>query len=402
MKEAFLKEVANRTLTLKDVHDIVKQQTKDAIETILEVELTYHLGYEKHDAKGNNSGNSRNGTHKKRVRTPYGEIEIEIPRDRNGTHESGVLKPYDKDIGEFAYKIIYLYASGMSTRDIQSFIREIYGVNISATFVSMVTNKVMVDARKWQERLLDSIYVAVFFDAFFFNVREDNKIVKKAVYSCLGINTKGQKELLGFWVANSEGATYWLGVFNSLKNRGVKDILVACVDGLQGLADAVQIVFPETEVQRCIVHLIRNSLNRVPAKHRKELATDLKEIYRANTEKEAKFGLDALLSKWGSRYPKAVNNWRDNWKHIIPFFKYPPELKKVIYTTNAVEAVHRQFRKITKTKSVFPHDASLLKLLYLASVMKIQKKIDKPIEGWDTIEKQLKIMFDKRLNMVEN
>ncbi len=401
-KEAFLKEVADGTLTLKDVDTIVKRQTKKIIETILQVELAYHLGYEKHDVKGNNSGNSRNGSSKKTVRTPYGEIEIEIPRDRNGTHESNLLKPYEKDLGEFAYKIIYLYASGMSTRDIQSFVYEVYGVTISASFVSMITDRVMADAREWQERPLDSLYIAIFFDAFFFSVREGNKVVKKAVYSCLGINTKGHKEILGFWIAGSEGASYWLGVFNSLKNRGVEDILVACVDGLQGLADAVKIVFPETDVQRCIVHLIRNSLNNVPAKHRKELANDLKRIYKASSEKHAKAELDTVLAKWGSRYPKAVNNWRDNWKYIIPFFKYPPELQKVIYTTNAVEAVHRQFRKITKTKAAFPHDDALLKLLYLAAVMKIQKKIDKPIKGWPTIEKQLKIMYKERLSMVKN
>ncbi len=289
----------------------------------------------------------------------------------------------------------------MTTRDIQAYVKEVYGANISPAMVSMITNRVMEVARAWQNRPLDSLYVAVFFDAIFFKVRENGKIVSKAVYSCLAINSEGKKEILGFCIAGSEGATHWLNVFNNLKERGVEDILIACVDGLPGLDDAVQTAFPQTEVQRCVVHLMRNSMSHLPKKHRKEFAADAKEIYTALSENAAKEALNSLLAKWESKYPQATNCWKSNWEHIVTFFKYPEELRRVIYTTNPVEALHRQLRKVTKNRGMFPHDDSLFKLLYLAGV-DIEKKFPKQINDWEKIEKHLQIIFKGRFAVQRN
>jgi len=385
--------------TMEDLtgkNGLIQKLVGGMVEKMLEKEMEDHLGYEKHSPNGNHSGNSRNGTNKKIVHSSNGSLEIDVPRDRNGEFEPKLIKKRQSHINSFDDKIISMYARGMSTRDIQAHIKEIYGADISPTMISSITDKVIAVAEEWQSRPLARVYPIVFFDAIHYKVREGGKVVTKAAYSCLGINSEGKKDILGAWIGESEGAKMWLQVFTELKNRGVEDIFIACMDGLKGLPEALQSVFPEAEVQLCVIHMIRNSLKYVPHKYSKEFVNDLKEIYKAPTESKGESQVLALEEKWGKRYPLAVRPWIRHWDNLKTFFKFPEEIKRLIYTTNAVESLHRQFRKVTKTKSVFPTDAALLKMLYLAS-RDVCKKWALPVRGWKEALSYFGIAYEDRL-----
>jgi putative transposase len=367
------------------------------VEQMLEKEMDEHIGYEKHATGGNNSGNSRNGKNSKTVQTSYGPLELEVPRDRNSEFEPQIIKKRQRSISSFDDKIISMYAKGMSTRDIQTHVQEIYGAEISPTAVSHITEKVLEVAKEWQARPLQKIYPITYFDAIHYKVRENGKVITKAVYTCLGIDLEGKKEVLGLWIGESEGAKFWLRVFTELKNRGVQDIFIACVDGLKGMPEAIKAVFPEVEIQLCIIHMIRNSFKYVSSKNSKEFVSDLKLIYRAETEEKAEEGLHYLQRKWEKKYPLAVMPWINHWENIKTFLKFPEELRRIIYTTNAVESLHRQFRKVTKTRSLFPSDESLFKLLFLAVAGLSEKWTTMPIKGWKDALSQFSILYEARL-----
>lgn len=376
---------------------LIKRLTKSLLEKILDEEMSQHLGYEKYDGSNKETSNSRNGKSKKAVRSSFGEIELDIPRDREGNFHPQAVKKHQRDISAFDDKIISMYAKGMTTRDIQMHVLDIYGVDISPTFISSVTDKVMELAKEWQSRPLEEVYAVVYFDAIHYKVRYEGKVVSKAAYTCLAIDTYGKKEVVGLWVGESEGATYWLNICAELKNRGVKDIFIACVDGLKGLPEAINAIFPRTEVQLCVVHMIRNSLRFIPSKHSKEFLQDLKDVYTSPSEDVGKCRLNQLEEKWGKKYPSAVNPWIKQWVNVSPFFGYPPELRKMIYTTNAVEALHRGFRKVTKNKAIFPTDDSLLKQLYLV-MRDISKKWVNEVHNWKACLAYFVAAFPDRLS----
>jgi len=374
----------------------IKKLLKTSLENMLESELSEHLGYEKHSPYGIHSGNNRNGKTQKTIKTDEGKIELTIPRDRNSTFDPVVVKKYEKTLGPIEDKIISMYAKGMTTRDIQSHVEEIYGLEISPTTVSRITDSIVVHAKEWQSRPLSEIYPIVFFDAIHYKVREDGKVRSKAAYTCLAIDLEGRKDMLGIWVGESEGANYWLGIMTELKNRGVQDILISAVDGLKGFPEAIESVFPGCEVQQCIIHQIRNTIRYVASKNQKEFMKDLKPVYKAPTEEAGLLALDKLEEKWSKKYPYPINSWKNNWNNLAVFFKYPEEIRKVIYTTNAVENLHRQFRKVTKNRALFPNDDALTKMLYLA-YKDISKKWTMSIRDWAFIFSQLSIIFEQRL-----
>jgi transposase-like protein len=346
---------------------------------------------------GNNSGNSRNGNSTKTLKNDQGEIEIKVPRDRNGQFDPILIKKYERTIGPIEDKIISMYAKGMSTGDIQSHVEDIYGIEISPTMVSNITDKIMDTVKQWQNRPLEKLYPIVFFDAIHYKVRDDGKVLTKAAYTCLAIDLEGRKDLLGLWVGQSEGAHFWLNIMTELKNRGVEDILIACVDGLKDFPETINTVFPKTAVQLCIIHMVRNTLKRISFHERELFMGYLKKLYTAPTEEAALMEMDNLEANWGKRYPSAIKLWRDNWYNAMTFLKYPKELRKIIYTTNAVEALHRQFRKITKAKSLFPNDESLRKILYLA-YMGSAKKWTIALAKWQVAFNHLTIIFKDRFN----
>lgn len=386
--------------TMEDLtgqNGLIQKLIGGMVEKMLEKEMEGHLGYEKHAVKGNNTGNNRNGKNKKLIQSTHGPIEIEVPRDRKSEFEPKLIKKRQRHISSFDDKIISMYARGMTTRDIQGHIKELYGADISPAMVSSITDKVLEVAAEWQSRPLSNIYPIIFFDAIHYKVREGSKVVTKAAYICLGINIEGYKEILGAWIGESEGAKLWLQVFTELKNRGVEDILIACMDGLKGLPEALKSVFPDTEVQLCIIHMIRNSIKYVPSKHVKEFMKDLKEIYQAPIEEKAESSLLSLDEKWGKKYALAVKPWMTHWENLKLFFRFPNEARRLIYTTNAVESLHRQFRKVTKNKSVFPTDESLLKMLYLASE-DVRKKWTMPVRGWKEAISYFGIAYEDRLS----
>jgi len=368
------------------------------VEKMLEQEMEEHLGYSKHSSDGRNSGNSRNGKSTKKVQSSHGSLELDIPRDRNSQFQPKLIKKRQKNISSFDDKIISMYARGMSTRDIQDHIHEIYGAEISSTSVSHITEKVLEVAKEWQSRPLEKLYPIVYFDAIHYKVRQDGKVVNKAAYTCLGIDVHGKKDVLGLWIGEKEGAKFWLRVMTELKNRGVQDIFIACVDGLKGMPEAICSVFPETEIQLCVIHLIRNSIKYLPYKYSKEFIADLKSIYRAVSENEAWDALSSLQEKWAVRYPLAVNPWVNHWDNIKTFFKFPEEIRRIIYTTNAVESLHRQFRKVTKNRSAFPNDEALFKLLFL-TVKGLSHKWTASIHGWKNALSQFAILYDERLQL---
>lgn len=376
---------------------LIKRLTKTLIEKMLDEEMSHHLGYEKYEGNSKSTSNARNGKSKKTIRSSFGDIPLEIPRDRESNFEPQIVKKHQRDISSFDDKIISMYAKGMTNRDIQDHIFEIYGVEISPTFVSSVTDKVLGAAKEWQDRSLDETYAVVYFDAIHYKVRHEGKVISKAAYTCLAINTEGKKEVLGLWVNESEGATFWLNICAELKNRGVQDIFIACVDGLKGFPEAINAIFPKTQIQLCVVHMIRNSMRFIPFKHSREFLKELKMVYTSPCENSGKDNLKKLEEKWIKKYPSAVNPWINHWPNVSPFFAYPPEIRKMIYTTNSVEALHRGFRKVTKGKGVFPTDDSLFKQLYLV-VKDISKKWSNEVRNWRTCLAYFAIAFKDRLN----
>jgi putative transposase len=345
---------------------LLKQLTKALMERALSAELTGHLGYEKHDPAGYNSGNSRNGATPKTVKGEFGEIVVETPRDRNGTFEPQILRKHQTRFEGFDDKILSLYARGMTTREIQGHLQEMYGVEVSPTLISNVTDAIVDEVKAWQNRPLEPIYGLLFLDALYVKMRHEGRVENRAVYVALGVDLDGRKDVLGLWTSSNEGAKFWLGVLTELRNRGVKDVLIACIDGLKGFPQAVEAVFPQTKVQLCIVHLVRASLNYVSWKERKQIAADLKAVYRAASEEQAAQELNEFIAKWGTRYQAIGRIWKENWDRVTPFFQFPAEVRRVIYTTNAVESLHMSLRKIIKTRGSFPSEEAALKLLYLA------------------------------------
>jgi len=375
---------------------LLAQLTKQLLERAMAAELTEHVGYEKHDPAGRNSGNSRNGTSAKSLKGNFGTLPIEVPRDRNGTFEPQIIEKHQTRFTGFDDKIISLYARGLSTREIQQHLEEIYQVEVSPALISSVTDEVIDEVKAWQNRPLEELYPIVYLDALQFKVRDGAHVRNKAIYVAIGVKLNGLKEVLGLWVAQTEGAKFWLQVMTELKNRGVQDIFIACVDGLKGFPEAIETVFPQTEVQLCIVHLVRYSLNFVGWKQRKEVARDLKTIYTAATEAEAETRLAEFAAKWDAKFPTIAKSWRTNWARVIPFFAHPPEIRKVIYTTNAVESLNMSLRKVTKARSSFPNDEAVLKLLYLA-LRNIAKKWTMPIREWNAALNRFAIVYENRM-----
>ncbi|MBI4215696.1 MAG: IS256 family transposase [Parcubacteria group bacterium] len=377
-------------------HGLLDQLTKRLVERALSVEMTDHLGYDPHASEGRGSGNSRNGKGKKRVQSPSGEFEIEVPRDRNGTFDPHLVPKRQKRIAGFDDKVLALYSRGLSTREIQAELEELYGAEVSAGLVSNITEAVLDDVRAWQSRPLSPVYPILYFDALFVKSRQEGPVQTKAVYLALGINLEGEKELLGMWMSESEGSKFWLSVFNDLKNRGVQDCFVACIDGLKGLPEAIEAVFPKTQVQLCIVHKVRNSLKYVTWKERKAVVTDLRAIYSASTLSEAEASLERFAMRWDDKYPAISPSWRADWERLTVFFDFPPEIRKVIYTTNAIESLNYSLRKILKNRGAFPNDESITKLLWLA-VNRISKRWTLPIRDWKAALNQFVILYGERV-----
>lgn len=373
-----------------------KQLKKAITERILAGELSTELGYEKHSLSGNNSGNSRNGYSSKTLKCKDGDVTINVPRDREGRYEPKFIPKHQVRFDDLDEKIISLYGRGMTTRDIQDQLEDLYGVEVSATLISNVTEEVMEEVQAWQSRPLDKVYPVVWLDALVIKVRKDKRVFNKCFYLALGINMDGQKELLGIWISDNEGAKFWLNVLTELKNRGVEDIFVACIDGLTGFPEAIEAVFPRTEVQLCIVHLVRNSLRYVGWGRRKAVAADLRLIYSAPTEASAELAMEAFKAKWDEAFPAIGKSWLAHWERIIPFFNYPQEIRKVIYTTNAIESLNASLRKIIKNKRVFPSDESALKQLYLG-LKNISKKWTMPIQNWKAAMNRFSISHAERL-----
>ncbi len=377
-------------------HGLLKQLTKKLVERALEAEMAEHLGHGKHEPVANPAGNTRNGRSKKTLKGEFGELPIEIPRDRHGSFEPQLIPKHQTRWTGFDDKILSLYARGMTVREIQGHLEDMYGTEVSPTLISSVTDAVLDEVKTWQSRPLDALYPIVYLDCIHVKVRDSGAVRVKAVYLALGINLAGEKELLGLWIAQTEGAKFWLQVVTELKNRGVADIFIACVDGLKGFPEAIEAVYPKTAVQLCIVHLVRYSLNYVSWKLRKDVAADLRAIYTAATVEEAGRQLDAFEEKWGEAYPSIGQSWRRNWPRVIPFFDYPPEIRKVIYTTNAIESVNMGLRKVTKNRGAFPSDEALLKLFYLA-LKNISAKWTMPIRDWKAALNRFTIQFEDRM-----
>ena len=361
-----------------DIQEKLKRLFAGTIEQMLEAEMEEYLGYEKHSVEGNNSGNSRNGYGKKRIKSDYGECEIAVPRDRKGEFEPQIIEKRQTRTNEIEEKIMAMYAKGMSQRDIEDTIREIYGAEVSQGLVSKITDKILPEVNEWQNRPLEKIYPVVFFDGIVFNSRKDNRIVNKCVYSVLGINMEGQKEILGTWISENESASFYASICSDLKNRGVSDIFIACHDNLTGLCEAINAIFPKTKNQLCIVHQIRSSCKFVPYKDRKAVCADLKKIYGAVNLDDAEFAKEEFREKWDKKYPNILKSWDKNWPELTAFFQFPSEIRRIIYTTNAVESYHRMVRKFTKAKAIFPTDDSIRKVIYL-SVKEISKKWTMPV-----------------------
>jgi putative transposase len=345
---------------------LLKQLTKAILERAMQAEMTNHLGYEKHDPVGYNNGNSRNGKSRKKVQGDFGEIEIETPRDRNASFEPRILPKGETRFSGFDDKILSLYARGMTTRDIQAHLQEIYGVEVSPALISEVTDAVLEEVKTWQNRPLDRLYPIVYMDALYVKIRDGGHVQNRAIYVAIALNMEGGKEVLGLWASANEGAKFWLQVMTELRNRGVEDVFVVCIDGLKGFPEAVESVFPQTQVQLCIVHLVRASLNYVSWKQRKQVAADLRLIYTAPTTEEAERRLEEFAGRWDPTHPAISQIWRRNWARIIPFFAFPPAIRRVIYTTNAIESLHMTLRKVTKNRASFPNEEAAMKLLYLA------------------------------------
>ena len=395
-KEAELvKLLVEECESTRDIQDKLKRLFAGTIEQMLEAEMEEHLGYEKHSVEGKNSGNSRNGYGKKTINSDYGECEIAVPRDRNGEFEPKIIAKRQTRTEEIEEKIMSMYAKGMSQRDIEDTVREIYGAEVSQGLISKITDKILPEVHEWQNRPLEKIYPVIFFDGIVFNSRKDSKIISKCVYSVLGINMEGQKEILGTWISENETASFYASICSDLKNRGVSDIFIACHDNLTGLCEAINAVFPKTKNQLCIVHQIRHSCKFVPYKDRKAVCADLKKIYGAVNLDDAEFAKEEFREKWDKRYPNILKSWDRNWLELTTFFEFPQEIRKIIYTTNAVESYHRMVRKFTKSKAIFPTDDSIRKVIYM-SVREIAKKWTMPVRDWALAYQQFAIFFEDR------
>jgi putative transposase len=375
---------------------VLKQLVKALAERALQGELTTHLGYEKHEVKGHRSGNSRNGSSPKIIQGEHGKTEIEIPRDRGGSFEPALIPKGQRRFEGFDQKILAMYARGLTTRDIQGQLEELYGVEVSPMLISNVTEGVLEEVKIWQSRALDEVYPIIYFDALVVKIRVDKQVVNKALHLALGVNLEGEKELLGMWCNETEGAKFWLSVLTELKNRGVKDVLICCCDGLTGFPAAIEAVYPKAKVQLCIVHLVRQSLRFVSWKERRVVAADLKKIYGASTVDEAERALEAFAEKWDKQFPTISQIWRRHWENVIPFFAYPPEIRKVIYTTNAIESLNMTLRKVLKNKRIFPSDDAAFKQIYLA-LQNISKKWTMPIRDWKPALARFMIEFEGRV-----
>ena len=374
---------------------ILEQLTRRVVERALNAEMTHHLGHEKHGRVGNAAGNTRNGTSRKTLKGKTGEVAVAVPRDRDGSFEPQLVEKHQTHWQGFDDQIISLYARGMSVREIQGHLKELYHTDVSPSLISAVTDAVAEDVRQWQGRPLDAVYPILYLDCLHVKVRDSGSVSTKAVYLALGVTMSGVKELLGMWISPNEGAKFWLSVMTELRNRGVQDIFIACVDGLKGFPEAIETVFPQTQIQLCIIHLLRNSLKYVSWKERKEVAADLKEVYGATTVELAESALIRAQEKWDSRYPLVAKPWRTNWERVIPFFQYPLEIRKVIYTTNAIESLNMSLRKAIKTKGSFPHDEAVFKILWLA-LRSISKKWTMPIRDWKSALNRFAIMHGER------
>ncbi len=380
--------------TAEDIQDALKDLLGGTIKEMMEAEMDDHLGYQK--SERSDSDDYRNGYKSKRVNGSYGSMDIDVPQDRKSTFEPQVVKKRQKDISDIDQKIISMYAKGMTTRQISETIEDIYGFETSEGFISDVTDKILPQIEDWQNRPLDEVYPILYIDAIHYSVRDNGVIRKLAAYVILGINTEGKKEVLSITVGDNESSKYWLSVLNELKNRGVKDILIICADGLSGIKEAIAAAFPKTEYQRCIVHQVRNTLKYVPDKDRKAFAADLKTIYHASDEEKARLALDRVTEKWTTKYPNSMKRWYDNWDAITPIFKFSPDVRKVIYTTNAIESLNSTYRKLNRQRSVFPSDTALLKALYLAT-FEATKRWTMSIRNWGQVYGELSIMYDGRL-----
>lgn len=378
----------------QDIQDALKDLLGDTIKDMMEVEMDEHLGYEKHERTNNE--NARNGYKSKKVRSQYGEVDVNVPQDRDSSFEPKIVPKRSKDISKIDNIIISMYARGMSTRSISDQIEEIYGFDVSESFVSNVTDKILPEIKDWQNRVLDDVYPIVFIDAVHFSVREENIVKKLAAYVVLAINLEGQKEVLGLYVGQNESSKYWLSIFNELKNRGLNDILILCADGLSGIKESIVVAYPKTEYQRCLVHQVRNTLKSVSYKDKKEYANDLKTIYGASSEEIGYENMQEIASKWNEKYPNSMKSWQTNWDAISPIFKFSKDVRKVIYTTNAIESLNSSYKRLNKQRSVFPTSDSLLKALYLATKT-VSKKWTQPIRNWGQIYGEFTILYEGRI-----
>lgn len=381
--------------SLDDFNSLMNEVSKDVVETLMEGELTDYLGFEKYDHGAKTIDNSRNGFTPKKVKSKFGQIDLNVPRDRKSDFDPKIVRKHQRDISGLEDKIISMYARGMTTRDIQSHVKEIYNYEISPETVSTITDKVLERAREWQSRPLEAIYAIIFMDAIFLKMRSEGHVRSIAVYNIIGVNMEGEKDCLGLWICETESSKYWLSVLNELKNRGIEDVLIFSVDNLTGISDAIQSVYPKAEIQKCVVHQIRNSLKHVSWKDRKSLAQSLKSIYKANSEKEGFSALEDFEEKW-KKYPHVAASWKRNWGELSTFFKFPPEIRRIIYTTNPIESLNRSIKKVTKNKVVFPNEQAVTKVVYLA-LQEASKKWTTRLRDWAMIYSQLMIFFEDRL-----
>jgi putative transposase len=390
---------------LKDYHSpddmfgndgLLQQLTKAVLERALQGEMTHHLGYEKHDVAGKNSGNSRNGKSSKTIKGKRGQVQIDVPRDRESSFEPQLIKKGQTRFDGFDDKIISMYARGMTCREIKAHLQEVYGVDVSPDMISIVTDAVINEVRAWQSRPLDPLYPILYLDALQVKVKDQGRVSNKAIYLAIGVNMSGIKEVLGMWASENEGAKFWLSIITELKNRGVKDIFIACVDGLKGFPEAIETIYPKTQVQLCLVHLVRFSLAYVSYKDRKAVAADLKLIYRAATIEEAEHKLTEFAQMWDARYPSIAKSWKANWARIVPMFGFPEDIRRAVYTTNAIESLNMSLRKVIKTRASFPNDEAAFKLLYLA-LRNIAKKWTMPIPHWSQAMNAFSIIFEGRV-----
>jgi putative transposase len=377
---------------------LLQQLTKALVERALDGELTHHLGYEKHDSAGDNSGNSRNGTTRKTMRGKRGQVQIDVPRDRASEFEPQLIKKNQTRFDGLDEKIISLYSRGMTQREIQGHLEEIYGVEVSPSLISTVTDAVLDEVRAWQSRPLDAVYPILYLDALHVKVKSQGRVSNKAIYLAFGVNLQGLKEVLGMWASEAEGAKFWMQIVTELKNRGVQDIFIACVDGLKGFPEAIEAIFPDTQVQLCMVHLVRHSLSYVSHRDRKEVATDLKAIYQATTLAEAEHQLNKFEERWSEIYPVISKSWRGSWSRVVPMFSYPAEIRRVIYTTNTIESLNMTLRKLTKNRSLFPNDEAVFKLMYLG-LKNISQRWTMPVKNWSGAMNQFAILFEGRVPM---